>query len=798
MAENPIKKEDIIDAKGILESIASIVDAIKNQLVPAMDLIVKKTTEQKAALEKLNPAQKEDQAIIAEKSQAVQQLDTEQKKNKQTLTEIEQLQKKLAKAMSEEALESERLRQEIGEQNKANRDLIASEKIAKGSLTDLRKQLSEMKKLYADASPNKRGGMIEGIQKLDKEVSKLEKTMGVHQRNVGNYAGALKNLGTKFMALTGVTAGFAGAMKLGKEVIESTDALGDKFSFTLAGWKSGFDAIKRSIATNDFKDFGNKVKDAINEGKRYAEGLDTIDEKTRALKIAESEAGNELLKQMEISRSSKYTKDQQIAAGKKIIEIEETLTKIRTGISEQAYKNEIKNISKITGLTEDEVLSFAKQDSQMVANIENGKEYNNLVSERNKIYRTVGQLTNEQSKRYEDLNKQISGASEETKKFAFAQLNMPGDEKMQLLVDKYVEYQQAIGSGLQNTMRTRVRMANAEEKLSEETSKTILTQEDKDQIAGMKHYVELTKQREEERKQIVSDASKETSFIVEGNLNVLADKQKALNNSQLSGFQLLQRNMVDVNKQAGEQMTEANKKVAEDKKKADEKSAEDTIAIEEAKRQAISDIAMGALDFASTLIETQKQKELEAAGDNAEKKAKIEKEYAKKEKAMALGKAVIMGALAIMNAMNTQPFLPLGPIMAGVASAMASIQVSIIAATKFAEGGEVGGKLHSQGGTLIEAEKDEFIVKRKSASKYKGLLKAINDDDPMRIAEELRNNKFHTVWGGVQQTLSNVSKQDPYTRLMYEELRNKPFSYSDSDGNTVIIQNNIKRVIKKR
>lgn len=136
--------------------------------------------------------------------------------------------------------------------------------------------------------------------------------------------------------------------------------------------------------------------------------------------------------------------------------------------------------------------------------------------------------------------------------------------------------------------------------------------------------------------------------------------------------------------------------------------------------------------------------------------------------------------------------------MASGAAALGAIQIATIAATKFAEGGEIGGRPHSQGGTLIEAEKDEFIIRKKSASKYKGLLKAINADDPMRIAEELRNKKFHTVWGGVQETLSGVSKQDPYTRLMYEFMKNDIKIYSDSNGDTVTIQHGRRRVIKKK
>jgi hypothetical protein len=256
--------------------------------------------------------------------------------------------------------------------------------------------------------------------------------------------------------------------------------------------------------------------------------------------------------------------------------------------------------------------------------------------------------------------------------------------------------------------------------------------------------------------------------------------------------------MNDMNKEAGEAYTEANQKVLDDEKAAREKAKQDTIDIEQAKRQALQDIVGASFNLISTMLESAKQKELEAAGDNAEKREKIEKEYAVKAKVIAVSQAVISTALAVLNALNTKPYLPLGPIMAASAAALGAIQIATIIATKFAEGGEVGGKPHSQGGTLIEAEKDEFIIKKKSANKYKGLLKAINDDDPMRIAEELRNKKFHTVWGGVQQTLSNVSKQDPYTRLMYEMMRDKPYVYQDSDGNSVEVRNGYKRTIKKK
>jgi hypothetical protein len=94
---------------------------------------------------------------------------------------------------------------------------------------------------------------------------------------------------------------------------------------------------------------------------------------------------------------------------------------------------------------------------------------------------------------------------------------------------------------------------------------------------------------------------------------------------------------------------------------------------------------------------------------------------AKADKALALFNAVIGTAAAVATAKT----IPL-KILAGFIGAA---QVAIILARpipKFAQGGVVGGQLHSQGGTQIEAEKDEYIVKRSQSVKHRKELDAIN------------------------------------------------------------------------
>ena len=59
---------------------------------------------------------------------------------------------------------------------------------------------------------------------------------------------------------------------------------------------------------------------------------------------------------------------------------------------------------------------------------------------------------------------------------------------------------------------------------------------------------------------------------------------------------------------------------------------------------------------------------------------------------------------------------------------------------KFEQGGWVGGKRHSQGGTHIEAEQGEFIIKRSSAIKHKEMIEAINSDNKYELNRIYMNN----------------------------------------------------------
>ena len=224
-----------------------------------------------------------------------------------------------------------------------------------------------------------------------------------------------------------------------------------------------------------------------------------------------------------------------------------------------------------------------------------------------------------------------------------------------------------------------------------------------------------------------------------------------------------------------------------DKAKLAEEIANKQDAIEKLKQKAQQETFNKIKGFASSLsalTEANKQKELSAAGDNAEKRLAIEKEYQKKQQAIAISEALIGGSVAAVNALKLLPN-PLAFVLAGLAATQTAIEIATIKSQKFAKGGWIDGKPHSEGGTIIEAEKGEFVINRRSSSKYPRLIEGINEDNQLKILSSLRMDK------AVQ------TNHDPYNRKIYEALVNKAV-YGETNDFYIIEKGNQKLMIKKK
>ncbi|MBB4036968.1 hypothetical protein GGR21_002882 [Dysgonomonas hofstadii] len=143
------------------------------------------------------------------------------------------------------------------------------------------------------------------------------------------------------------------------------------------------------------------------------------------------------------------------------------------------------------------------------------------------------------------------------------------------------------------------------------------------------------------------------------------------------------------------------------------------------------------IDYHNGILATKKEydeKNSKLEDKKAKKKAeqeKIEKLNRKATLLKNIGEATASVAQGVTKALSYGPFL--GPVLAAVVAAAGAVQIGIMTKqlAKFADGGLLNGKRHSQGGmriegTNIEVEGGEYVVNRESTSKNLGLVRYIN------------------------------------------------------------------------
>jgi hypothetical protein len=156
---------------------------------------------------------------------------------------------------------------------------------------------------------------------------------------------------------------------------------------------------------------------------------------------------------------------------------------------------------------------------------------------------------------------------------------------------------------------------------------------------------------------------------------------------------------------------------------------------------AYADAVIGINELITSAIIAGHNKEIEsldrqlAAGDITrqeydKKRRALERKKAADEKASAIFTAVINTATAVLAALNTQPFLPLGPIMAGIAGALGAVQIGVIAAQPLpafatgviglkGEGTETSDSIHAR------LSKGESVMTAKETKRFESELWAM-------------------------------------------------------------------------
>ena len=187
----------------------------------------------------------------------------------------------------------------------------------------------------------------------------------------------------------------------------------------------------------------------------------------------------------------------------------------------------------------------------------------------------------------------------------------------------------------------------------------------------------------------------------------------------------------------------------------------------------------------------------------AQQEAEIKTRAWEAQKQASIAQAIMNGALAIGNILATVPGGPFSPAtIASLAAAAISTaaQVAVISNTqppKFADGGMVGGQLHSSGGTLIEAERGEYVINRQSTSDYLPSLKVLNSGEveptfANNILTALANGTFDLAaqFQTKQSASSDGINYDKLDRIMAKHKSNLNVNIDEQGLTTFLLKEN--------
>lgn len=170
-----------------------------------------------------------------------------------------------------------------------------------------------------------------------------------------------------------------------------------------------------------------------------------------------------------------------------------------------------------------------------------------------------------------------------------------------------------------------------------------------------------------------------------------------------------------------------------------------------------------------------------------------EEKKARLAKASAIATAIqttVQAGLAVATAFTANAGTPIVGVIAAlafVASLIGSI-AAIKSAAKFEKGGLVEGKLHKDGGTMIEAEHGEFVVNRKATANNLSVLKEINSGGSKSLARKYENGGVvgisDTTFNALNSNSnSNISMRIDQMNSAMVELANRPIYTAITDVN---------------
>lgn len=418
-----------------------------------------------------------------------------------------------------------------------------------------------------------------------------------------------------------------------------------------------------------------------------------------------------------ISNASKEA----IERGKQIQALTEKIRK-----SEITYKRDMAQnnllAEKMKFILEDETKSMEERNKA-------GKEYLRLITESGKREIDITNMKVKLMKLEEEANDTSDAQKQER-----YDLEAESMEKLAALTGRQIEVRNKLNAMEKEAV---TKQAEAQKKLAEEAKKLeaerVKTEQENSKKIAEQKIRDLEFEQKKEKILFAGTKAEEFEMERKHQEQLLALK---LQYAETTGEDVLALNrdtqlaIFEIDQQQAQYLAESRKTAQEQQANA-LKDQQNLI------RESAESVNKSLFENEKNRIERTTKREIEAltlrrqageitAEEFEKKRLEIDKKAFERKKKMDSREAVINGIVAISKIFAQRGFLFALPevIAMGVQTAT---QVAQIQAQKFRFGGNVGGKSHSQGGTMIEAERGEAVIMKEAVNPVTApILSAIN------------------------------------------------------------------------
>jgi len=467
------------------------------------------------------------------------------------------LEERLAKLRSEEAINNEKIKIQISEQAKANKQ-AAREKLGLVGIYDREsRRLNELRKQYKDVAVsqgiNSKAArqLAKDVNTLDKSLKDVDASVGQHNRNIGNYTSALtmlpgrfgqvassvKDLSGQFVRLlanpivlfiVALTASVVALVKAFKNtdtgalafekimgrVTATVDVILQRLGLLASGiidfFSGDFTEGKEKI-TRAFADITDQIKEANAASDEYLDTLDAIEEAETAF-INTRAANNKRVAQLKFTAADKSLSiPERRAALQEAIKLSKEEFALDVRFAKEKFDAQVKNQAARIGVEEKFLRDFLALNGDQAAAAVDQDTRARKIREFN---------AGETEKLLEDLlAAQISADQKffEENKRAISTLSSLKDEEFELLQKEKERENKFIESETQKQLAAEELRFEAEFRDAQKNNENLISvveahEKNKEKIisdAFKRAQEEANKQGDEKSKQVEEDLTKE-------------------------------------------------------------------------------------------------------------------------------------------------------------------------------------------------------------------------------------------------------------------------------------------------